>query len=89
MPVSILDMFQGLATFFMVEPSLAIARVLLIVVGFGLVFLGYKQVLDPIIMIPMGIGMVAVNAGVLQLAGRPDNLYTSCNHCTRSRSPTV
>ena len=77
MPVSILDMFQGLATFFMVEPSLAIARVLLSVVGFGLVFLGYKQVLDPIIMIPMGIGMVAVNAGVLQLAGRPDNLFVS------------
>lgn len=77
MPVSILDMFQGLSTFFTVEPSLAIARVVLILIGFALVYLGYKEVLDPIILVPMGIGMFAVNAGILQMGGHADNLFVS------------
>lgn len=56
---------------------MAIARVVLILIGFALVYLGYKEVLDPIILVPMGIGMFAVNAGILQMGGQIDNLFVS------------
>lgn len=41
----------------------------LIGLGFLLVYLGKKEVLEPLLMIPMGLGMSAVNAGVLILEG--------------------
>jgi len=63
------DVFQGIGTFFTQDPSVAIGRVVLIFLGFGLVYLGKKEVLEPLLMIPMGLGMSAVNAGVLVLEG--------------------
>lgn len=53
----------------MVEPVIAIARIFLIVLGFVLAYLGFKGTLEPLIMIPMGIGMIAVNCGTLLLSG--------------------
>jgi oxaloacetate decarboxylase beta subunit len=47
------------------EPLTAIVRFLLIVLGFLLIYLGYRKTLEPLIMIPMGIGMIGVNGGVL------------------------
>ncbi|HEY3452013.1 MAG TPA: sodium ion-translocating decarboxylase subunit beta [Myxococcales bacterium] len=67
--MNLLDLFQGISTLFMVEPKLAIARVVLILVGVALVYWGAKGVLEPLIMIPMGFGMAAVNAAVLVLPG--------------------
>ena len=64
---SILDLFQGIGTMFAQSPQIAIARVVLIFLGFLLVYLGVKGTLEPIIMVPMGLGMSAVNAGVLFL----------------------
>lgn len=49
------------------SPSIVIARIVLIFVGFLLTYLGVKGTLEPLIMIPMGLGMSAVNAGVLFL----------------------
>ena len=66
--LNILDLFQGIATLFAAEPKIAIARIVLIALGFLLTYLGYKQTLEPLIMIPMGIGMASVNAGVLFLS---------------------
>ena len=40
-------------------------RLFLILLGFLLMYLGYKGVLEGLIMIPMGFGMSAINAGVL------------------------
>lgn len=40
-------------------------QVVLICLGFLLAYLGYKQTLEPLLMIPMGLGMISVNAGVL------------------------
>jgi oxaloacetate decarboxylase beta subunit len=58
------------------EPKIAIFRIVLIFLGFLLVYLGAKGVLEPLIMIPMGIGMSAVNAGVLFMsAGELGNLF--------------
>lgn len=47
------------------SPSIVIARIVLIFVGFLLTYLGVKGTLEPLIMVPMGLGMSAVNAGVL------------------------
>jgi oxaloacetate decarboxylase beta subunit len=44
---------------------MAIARVGLIVLGLALVYLGKKGVLEPLLMIPMGLGMATVNAAVM------------------------
>ncbi len=58
-------LFQGIGTLFYQEPKIAIARVVLIIIGISLVYFGKKGTLEPLIMIPMGFGMSAVNAGVL------------------------
>lgn len=63
--MDILNLFQGIATLFAQEPLIAAARIVLMLVGIGLVYLGVKNVLEPLIMVPMGFGMAAVNAGVL------------------------
>ena len=61
------QLFPGLATFASVEPSVAVARVVLIVAGFILAYMGFERKLEPLIMIPMGIGMICVNCGILYL----------------------
>ncbi|MCB1491350.1 MAG: sodium ion-translocating decarboxylase subunit beta [Rhodobiaceae bacterium] len=63
------DFFQGVQTLLVAEPRIAIGRVCLILLGFLLVYLGKKGVLEALLMIPMGLGMAAVNAGVLALEG--------------------
>lgn len=74
--INILDLFQGIGTMFSQEPKIVIFRILLIILGILLVYLGAKKVLEPLIMIPMGFGMSAVNAGVLFLeAGKIGNLF--------------
>lgn len=47
---------------------IAIGRVVLIALGIAFVYLGANGTLEPLIMIPMGVGMAAVNAGVLYLS---------------------
>jgi len=68
--------FQGIGTLFMQDPGVAAGRIVLITLGFLLVYLGKKEVLEPLLMIPMGLGMSSVNAGVLLLAdGRTGTLF--------------
>jgi len=64
----ILNFFQGISTLFFEEPKIAIARIVLIALGIAMVYLGRKNILEPLIMIPMGFGMFSVNAGVLFLS---------------------
>lgn len=74
--MNILNLFQGIGTMFIQDPVIAISRVVLIFLGILLVYLGAKGVLEPLIMIPMGFGMSAVNAGVLFLtATSTTNLF--------------
>ncbi len=61
----ILELFQGIYTFFLTEPSIAFARLGLIALGFLFIFLSYKKILEPLIMLPMGVGMIAVNGGLM------------------------
>lgn len=63
------ELFQGIGTLFVQEPKVAIGRLVLIALGFLLVYLGKREILEPLLMIPMGLGMAAVNAGVFLLEG--------------------
>ncbi len=72
----IMTMFQGIGT--MIDGGLLIAatRIFLILLGFVLVYLGWKGVLEPMVMIPMGIGMIAVNCGTMFMPdGSMGNLF--------------
>jgi oxaloacetate decarboxylase beta subunit len=47
-----------------------------VILGVLLVYLGKKGILDPLLMIPMGLGMAAINAGVLFMPdGTQGNLF--------------
>ena len=65
--MNLVTLFQGIGTLFYQDTEVAVARVLLVIAGIALVILGSKEILEPLIMIPMGFGMAAVNAGVLFL----------------------
>ena len=76
MSIPIWEMFQGIYTLFQTEPAIAIARIGLIIVGAAFVYFGFKGVLEGLIMIPMGIAMIGVNAGTMVLqAGQMGNLF--------------
>jgi len=62
---SILGIFQGVQTLFASQPILAFMRVFLILLGMALVYLGKRGTLEPLLMIPMGLGMSTVNAAVM------------------------
>src|SRR5512132_1834624 len=65
----VLHLFQGTATLAASEPRIMFARIFLIFLGFLLIYLGQKGVLEALLMIPMGLGMAAVNGGVLFFEG--------------------
>ncbi len=74
--LDLLDIFQGLATLVTAEPKVVVMRLFLVALGMLLIYLGRKGVLEALLMIPMGLGMIGVNAGVLFLAdGSQGNLF--------------
>lgn len=62
---SLFGIFQGVQTLFATQPILAVMRVFLIFLGMALVYLGKRGTLEPLLMIPMGLGMSTVNAAVM------------------------
>ncbi len=63
----LLNIFQGITSLLESSWSIMLARIFLMLLGMLLVYLGKKGTLEPLLMIPMGLGMSAVNAGVLFL----------------------
>ncbi len=63
------NIFQGISTLLQSDPVIMYSRIGLILLGILLVYLGRKEILEPLVMIPMGLGMAAINAGVLFLPG--------------------
>lgn len=63
--IDFLSLFQGVSTMMSGGWIIAATRIALILLGFLLVYLGWKGVLEPMVMIPMGIGMIAINCGTL------------------------
>ena len=62
-------LFPGIASLFVQDPVIACARIFMIIFGFILAYLGFKRTLEPLIMVPMGVGMICINCGVLFLDG--------------------
>ena len=67
--IDFLGLFQGFGTMVAGGWLLAAARIFLIFLGGLLVYLGWKNVLEPMVMIPMGLGMIAINCGTLIMPG--------------------
>lgn len=66
--LNFLDLFQGINTLvqgFSTDPKIAFGRIFLMALGLLLFYLGRKGVLEALLMIPMGLGMATVNAGVM------------------------
>lgn len=63
------QLFPGVSTLFASGPAIGTARLGLIALGALLAYLGFQRKLEPLIMVPMGLGMLAVNAGILFLDG--------------------
>ena len=61
------DLFQGIATLAASEPKIMFGRIFLMLLGFVLIYLGSRNILEPLLMVPMGLGMSSVNAGVMFL----------------------
>jgi oxaloacetate decarboxylase beta subunit len=68
--IGFLDLFQGIGTLAASEPKIFWGRIGLIFLGFLLIYLGKKGVLEALLMIPMGLGMASVNAGVMFFEGQ-------------------
>lgn len=64
-----LDLFQGIATLVAADPAVMYGRIFLMLLGFLLIYLGTREVLEPLLMIPMALGMSAINGGVMFLEG--------------------
>ncbi|MGE4528671.1 MAG: Na+-transporting malonate decarboxylase, carboxybiotin decarboxylase subunit, partial [Rhodospirillaceae bacterium] len=60
-------MFPGIGTMFVQEPVIAFSRLGMIALGFVLALMGFRRKLEPLIMVPMGLGMMCVNGGVMFL----------------------
>jgi len=70
------SLLQGFGTMMSGGYVLALCRVFMVLLGFLIVYLGWKGKLEPMIMIPMGIGMVAINCGTLFMPdGGMGNLF--------------
>ncbi len=57
--------FELLSWQFQNDWQIAVARLVLIVLGVAMVHLGRKGVLEPLLMIPMGLGMSTINAAMM------------------------
>lgn len=73
---SLSTIFQGFGTLQASTNTIIIARFALIFLGILLVYLGKKGVLEPLLMIPMGLGMATINASILFMPdGSQGNLF--------------
>ncbi len=73
---SLLQVFQGVSTMLVSEPVIVVSRIGLIILGILLVYLGKKGILEPLLMVPMGLGMATINASIMFMPdGTQGNLF--------------
>ncbi len=73
-----LEFFQGIYTLFQTEPEIAFGRLFLVALGLLFIYLSYKKVLEALVMLPLGIGMIAVNGGLMMMeAGHVGTLFVN------------
>jgi carboxybiotin decarboxylase len=69
-------LFQGISSLVLSEPIIAFSRIGLIILGILLVYLGRKGILEPLLMIPMGLGMATINASIMFMPdGSQGNIF--------------
>jgi oxaloacetate decarboxylase beta subunit len=74
--IDISSLFQGIGTLLNSGTTLFFARVGLMLLGLFLIYMGKKKVLEPLLMVPMGLGMATINAAVMILpGGKQGNLF--------------
>lgn len=74
----VLDIFQGIVNFFGPDFSTVSVRLLLLFIGGFFIYGGYKKFFEPLIMIPMGLGICLVNTGLLVMPdGKVGNLFVN------------
>lgn len=71
--ISFIDLFEGVKTALNQQPTMVVARIFMIILGGAMMYLGKKGVLEPLLMIPMGLGMMVVNASTMMFD--PLNLH--------------
>jgi hypothetical protein len=67
--------FEGLSTFGQMDMHTIVIRLGLMAVGLVLIYLSAKDILDPMVLMPMGLAMVLVNGATLTIEGRLANLF--------------
>ena len=80
-----LSAFQGIEAMLHSNPQMVLARFGLIILGMVLIYLGKKGTLEPLLMIPMGLGMAVINASVMMFD--PLNLHGGSPPIVKSRDP--
>ena len=68
MDFEFIKIFQGIDLLvhqFETDPKMAISRIVLVILGIVMVHLGRKGVLEPLLMIPMGLGISTINAAMM------------------------
>jgi sodium ion-translocating decarboxylase beta subunit len=71
----IAHIFEGVSTFGQMDAQTIGIRLGLIAVGFLLVYLSGKNILDPMVLMPMGLAMILVNGATLTIEGKLANLF--------------
>lgn len=71
----IAHIFEGISTFGQMDGQTIMIRLALIAVGFLLVYLSGKNILDPMVLMPMGLAMILVNGATLTIEGKLANLF--------------
>ncbi len=67
--------FEGLSTFGQMDFQTMAIRIILMLTGFLLIYLSAKNILDPMVLMPMGLAMVLVNGATLTIEGKLANLF--------------
>jgi sodium ion-translocating decarboxylase beta subunit len=67
--------FEGLSSFAQMDLQTILIRLSLMVAGFLLIYFSAKNILDPMVLMPMGLAMVLVNGATLTLEGKLANLF--------------
>jgi sodium ion-translocating decarboxylase beta subunit len=71
----IAHIFEGVSTFGQMDAHTVMIRLALIAAGFLLVYLSGKNILDPMVLMPMGLAMILVNGATLTIEGKLANLF--------------
>jgi len=69
--------FEGISTFGQMDAQTVLIRLGLMAVGLLLIYLSAKNILDPMILIPMGLAMTLVNGAILTVNHELANLFVN------------